>query len=42
MGMGVLGPLTLMANDGAIPLRSAKQRLLLAGLDSVLTLRTGE
>ncbi|WP_061300636.1 AfsR/SARP family transcriptional regulator [Herbidospora cretacea] len=34
MWMGVLGPLTLMADDVAIPLRSAKQRLLLAGLIS--------
>ncbi|WP_066366043.1 AfsR/SARP family transcriptional regulator [Herbidospora mongoliensis] len=34
MWMGVLGPLTLMADDGAISLRSAKQRLLLAGLIS--------
>ncbi|WP_459805252.1 AfsR/SARP family transcriptional regulator [Herbidospora sp. RD11066] len=34
MWMGVLGPLTLTADDGVIPLRSAKQRLLLAGLIS--------
>ncbi|WP_066366050.1 AfsR/SARP family transcriptional regulator [Herbidospora mongoliensis] len=34
MWLGVLGPLTLMAGGQTIPLRSAKQRLLLAGLTS--------